>query len=168
MNEIQRLYIRDGLTESEKQFAGVAFDRGVDRIGFARIKSRGDAALFGGHDTRAMKRKLGVSDKKPLADVLPSVTLAAKNLATTMTTYNIEEQDLRGVMPIEREHVDNNASVRRTLTDRGIYPESLQADEDTKKVARRVRADERKLKEEAKGFPRLDIPDGYDDEGIVF
>lgn len=155
MAELQRLQSRHALSESEKQLAGVAFERGVDSKGFARIKSRGDSALFGGHDTRSMKRKLGIADsKKPLADVLPNVTIAAKNLATSMTAYNVEQKDLRGQKPIENEHVSNNRSVRKTLVDRGIRPEELPPEEDTKKVERRVRADERKLLKNPKGFPK--------------
>ena len=152
MQELQRLTERDALSESEKLLAGVAFERGVDSRGFAAIKSKGDKALFGGHDTRSMKRRLGVPEKKALADALPSVTLAAKNLATAMTAHNTEDKDLHGPNEIGREHVDNNASVRETLTSRGIYPEKLPPEEDTKKLERRVKADERKLKKEAKGF----------------
>lgn len=150
--ELQRLQSRHALSESEKQLAGVAFERGVDSKGFAKIKSQGDKALFGGRDTRTMKRRLGVSDSKPLADVLPNVTLAAKNLATSMTAYNAESKDLHGVGQIGSEHVGNNASVRRTLVDRGIYPEDLPPDEDTKKVERRVKSDEKKLLKKPKGF----------------
>lgn len=62
------------------------------------------------------------------------------------------ERDLRGVGPIRDEHVDNNRSVRGTLVSRGIVPEELPAAEDTKKVARRVRADERRLKSDDSGF----------------
>lgn len=152
MGEIERLQSRDALTQSEKQLAGVAFEHGVDSRGFARIKSKGDSALFGGHDTRSMKRRLGVPDRKPLADALPSVTLAAKNLANTMTSHNVEDKELSGEQSIAREHVDNNRSVRSTLTSRGIVPEDLPPEEDAKKLARRVKADERKLEKESHGF----------------
>ncbi len=150
--EIQRLQSRKALSETEKQLASVVFERGVDSRGFARIKSQGDRALFGGHDTKAMKKRLGVSDGKPLADVLPDVTLAAKNLAGAMTAHNVAERDLHGVTNIQNEHVGNNVSVRSTLVERGIYPESLPAEEDTKKVERRLKADERSLPKSEKGF----------------
>lgn len=150
--EIQRLQSRKALSETEKQLAGIAFERGVDSKGFARIKSQGDKALFGGNDTRAMKKRLGVSEKKPLADVLPDVTLAAKNLAGSMTAYNIENKNLYGVVTIGKEHVENNEGVRSTLVDRGIYPEDLPPAEDTKKVERRLKADEKKLSKNEKGF----------------
>lgn len=150
--EIQRLQSRKALAETEKQLAGVAFERGVDSRGFARIKSQGDRALFGGHDTKAMKKKLGISGNKPLADVLPDVTIAAKNLAGAMTAHNVAERDLHGVTSIQNEHVGNNVSVRSTLVERGIYPENLPAEEDTKEVERRLKADERSLPKSEKGF----------------
>lgn len=152
MAEIQRLQERNALSEAEKHLSAVAFERGVDNRGFALIKSRGDKALFGGNDTRAMKRRLGVPDKKPLADALPSVTIAAKNFAATMTAHNVEVNDLSGTSAIGNEHIENNFSVRRTLTARGIYPEDLPAEEDVKKLERRVKADERKLKGKVPGF----------------
>ena len=43
-----------------------------------------------------MKERLGVKDSRPLADFLPTLTIAAKNLATEMTNYNVEEKDLLG------------------------------------------------------------------------
>ena len=152
--EIQRLQSRKALAETEKQLASVAFERGVDSRGFAKIKSQGDRALFGGHDTKAMKKRLGISGNKPLADVLPDVTIAAKNLAGAMTAYNVAERDLHGVTSIQNEHVGNNVSVRSTLVERGIYPENLPAEEDTKKVERRLKADERSLPKSEKGFMR--------------
>ena len=43
-----------------------------------------------------------------MADRLPTLTIAAKNLATEMTNYNVEQKDLRGEMSITAEHVQNN------------------------------------------------------------
>lgn len=152
MGELQRLTARKSLAESEKALAAAAFERGVDDRGFARIKSRGDSALFGGNDTRAMKKRLGVPERAALADFLPDVTIAAKNLANSMTAHNVAENGLDGEAAIRDEHVDNNLSVRETLVSRGIRPEDLPAEEDTKKVERRVKADERRLKSGDTGF----------------
>ena len=86
-----------------------------------------------------MKDRLGVQDKRPLADFLPTLTIAAKNLATEMTNYNVEEKDLQGESAITVEHVENNTSVRDMLGQRGIKPENLPASEDIKKLERRVK-----------------------------
>ena len=122
--------------------------------GFGRIRSRGDQALFGGKSTQEMKKKLGVSDKRPLADFLPTLTIAAKNLATEMTNYNVEEKDLQGESAITSEHVQNNQSVRDTLGSRGIKPEELPPSEDIKKLERRVKSQEKKLVQESGKLPQ--------------
>lgn len=93
---IQRTEARGKLRESEKRLSQNIYERGVDDARFGRIRSKGDQALFGGRSTQEMKEKLGVSDKRPLADFLPTLTIAAKNLATEMTNYNVEEKDLKG------------------------------------------------------------------------
>ena len=80
---------------------------------------------------------------------LPTLTIAAKNLATEMTNYNVEEKDLQGEMAITVEHVENNTSVRDMLGQRGIKPENLPASEDIKKLERRVKREEKKLAEQS-------------------
>ena len=119
---IQRTEARGKLRESEKRLSQNIYERGVDDAGFGRIRSKGDQALFGGRSTQEMKEKLGVSDKRPLADFLPTLTIAAKNLATEMTNYNVEEKDLKGEGAITTEHVQNNTTVREMLGTRGIKP----------------------------------------------
>ena len=49
-----------------------------------------------------------------------------------MTSVNVQTKDLKRVHPIETEHVDNNAAVRKMLTERGIVPEDLPPAEDIK------------------------------------
>ena len=142
---VERMQARERLKESEKRFSQNIYERGVDDAGFARIRSQGDAALFGGYSTKEMKEKMGVKENRPLADFLPTLTIAAKNLATEMTNYNVEEKDLRGENPITMEHVQNNATVRDMLGQRGIKPENLPPAEDIKKLERRVKSQEKTL-----------------------
>ena len=146
---IERTEARGKLRESEKRLSQNIYERGVDDAGFGRIRSKGDQALFGGFTTKQMKERLGVQDKRPLADFLPTLTIAAKNLATEMTNYNVEEKDLQGETAITVEHVENNTSVRDMLGQRGIKPENLPASEDIKKLERRVKREEKKLAEQS-------------------
>jgi hypothetical protein len=91
---------------------------------------------------------------RPLADFLPTLTIAAKNLATEMTNHNVQQDDLHGEPSIAREHVNNNDSVRTMLGQRGILPERLPAEEDIKKLERRVKSDEKKLEKQAGKLPK--------------
>lgn len=142
---IERTEACGKLRESEKRLSQNIYERGVSDEGFGRIRSKGDEALFGGYTTQDMKNRLGVKDNRPLADFLPTLTIAAKNLAAEMTNYNVEEKDLQGEGSITIEHVQNNSSVREMLGQRGIKPENLPASEDIKKLERRVKTQEKKL-----------------------
>jgi DNA-damage-inducible protein D len=154
MQLMRRMEAREKLRASEKTLSDNIFERGVDDAGFGRIRSKGDAALFGGHTTQAMKDKFGITQTRPLADFLPTLTIAAKNLATEMTNHNVQQADLQGEPSITREHVQNNTSVRQMLGQRGIKPETLPPEEDIKKLERRVKADEKKLEKRAGRLPK--------------
>ena len=149
----ERSEARGRLRESEKRLSQNIYERGVDDAGFGRIRSKGDAALFGGNTTQQMKERLGVKSNRPLADFLPTLTIAAKNLATEMTNYNVEQKDLQGESAITVEHVQNNSSVRSMLGERGIKPEELPPAEDMKKLERRAKAAEKKIARESGVLP---------------
>ncbi len=153
---IERTEARGRLRESEKRLSQNIYERGVDDAGFGRIRSKGDHALFGGHTTQEMKERLGVKDTRPLADFLPTVTIAAKNLATEITNFNVEEKDLQGEPAITGEHVQNNRSVRELLGQRGIKPEELPPAEDIKKLERHVKSQEKKLAAQSGKLPEQD------------
>ena len=150
---IERMAARERLRESEKRLSENIYERGVDDAGFGRIRSKGDSALFGGNTTQEMKDKYGVKSGA-LADHLPTLTIAAKNLATEMTNYRVEEKDLQGETAITTEHVQNNTSVRKMLLERGIQPETLPPSEDIKKLERRVKAEEKKMIDQVKPLPQ--------------
>ncbi|MFA5598444.1 MAG: DNA damage-inducible protein D [Pusillimonas sp.] len=148
-----RLDAREKLRESEKTLSQNIYERGVDDEGFGRIRSKGDAALFGGHTTQVMKDRYGITKTRPLADFLPTLTIAAKNLATEMTNHNVHQEDLKGETAITREHIQNNQSVREMLDKRGIKPEELPPEEDIKKLERRIKADEKRIEKQSGKLP---------------
>lgn len=146
----ERFVARNRLIASETELSKLIYERGVDDAGFARIRSKGDEALFGGYDTKKMKNRLNIPDNKPLADFLPTVTITAKNLATEITNFNVKKENLNGEDTITKEHVRNNSDVRNVLTSRGITPEELPAEEDIKKLERRVKKDEKNIANNSK------------------
>ena len=86
-----------------------------------------------------------VPQNRPLADFLPTISIKAKDFAAEMTCVNVQTKDLHGEESITQEHVDNNAAVRKMLTERGIVPENLPPAEDVKKVERRLATEEKKM-----------------------
>ncbi len=136
----ERIRAREKLAATENELSKNVYERGVDSKGFANIRSKGDWALFGGHNTSAMKRKLGIAEKRPLADFLPTITITAKQLATEITNFNVKKNNLKGEKSIVSEHVKNNKDVRGLLGKSGIKPEALPPEEDIKKLERRVKS----------------------------
>ena len=141
--EVERVKARAKLQETERKLSGILYERGVNDQTFAVIRSKGDQALFR-LSTNMMKRKLGMPQGRPLADFLPTISIKAKDFAAEMTSVNVQTKDLQGEASITREHVDNNAAVRKMLTERGIIPENLPPAEDVKKVERRLASEQKK------------------------
>ncbi len=150
----ERLRAREKLVTSETELSKLIYERGVDESGFGRIRSKGDAAMFGGYNTRQMKYRLSIPQNRSLADFLPTVTITAKNLATEITNYNVQQQNLQGEPKITNEHVKNNAAIRKTLIERGIKPENLSPEEDIKKLERRLDSENKKSLQQVKKLKR--------------
>jgi DNA-damage-inducible protein D len=142
--EVERVKARAKLQETERKLSGILYERGVNDKTFAVIRSKGDQALFR-LSTNIMKRKMGMPQSRPLADFLPTISIKAKDFAAEMTSVNVQTKDLQGETAITKEHIDNNAAVRKMLTERGIVPENLPPAEDVKKVERRLASDEKKM-----------------------
>ncbi|HLC74888.1 MAG TPA: DNA damage-inducible protein D [Candidatus Nanoarchaeia archaeon] len=142
---IERINARKKLVEAETELSKLIFERGVDEYGFARIRSKGDEALFGGYKTAQMKDKLSIPQYRALADFLPTITITAKNLATEITNFNVQADNLAGEPTITGEHIKNNKDVRRLLGKSGIEPEHLPAEEDLKKMQKRINEEEKKI-----------------------
>ena len=113
--EVERVKARAKLQETEKKLSGILYERGVNE------------------------------QTRPLADFLPTISIKAKDFAAEMTSVNVQSKDLQGETAITKEHVDNNAAVRKVLTERGIVPENLPAAEDVKKVERRLASEKKKM-----------------------
>lgn len=143
LQEFERLTARQKLTETEKTLSGVIFQQTGSDKNFGLIRSKGDKALFG-YTTQEMKDRLGVPDNRALADFQPTIILKAKDFATEITIFNAKEKSLNTEQHISEEHITNNRSVRKTLIERGIYPEKLPAEEDIKKVGRKLRSDKKR------------------------
>lgn len=151
---IERLTARQKLVASETELSKLIYERGVDDDGFARIRSKGDEALFGGFTTSQMKNRLKIPQSRPLADFLPTITITAKNLAAEITNFNVKRADTKGETDITIEHIKNNADLRKLLAKSDIKPEELPPEEDLKKLERKVKKDEKLIVKISKKIPR--------------
>lgn len=145
INDWERLQAREKLSLSEKELSSIIYEQTGSDKNFGIIRSKGDAALFGGKTTQQMKDRLGVPKERALADFLPTITIKAKDFATEITIFNARERELRTEVAISAEHIKNNKGVRKLLIERGIVPENLPAEEDIKKLERRVKSEEKQI-----------------------
>ena len=157
LGELERLHAREKLSNSEKELSGIIYERGIDGQGFALIKSKGDQALFGGHSTGDMKKRLGIPNNRPLADFLPTITIKAKDFANEITIFNLKKEgSIRSMLGVSGEHEKNNRDVRNLLIQKGITPESLPAEEDVQKLKRKIKGDDRLILKTAKKIKSKD------------
>jgi len=155
-DRIERVKARKKLTGSELELSRETYGRGFEERDFAVLRSKGDEALFGGYTTSEMKRKLEIPANRPLADFLPTISIKAKDFANEITIFKVkEDENLLGVVPISRIHVLNNKEVRDLLIRRGIRPEQLPAEEDVKKVERRLKSENKKSLQKPNSFKEL-------------
>jgi DNA-damage-inducible protein D len=150
---VERLEARQKLSQTEKELSAALYEHGVDDQVFARIRSKGDQAPFGGFTTIQMKRKLGIPESRPLADFLPTITIKAKDFAGEITHFNVKKEGLLGEEQITKEHVKNNQDVRNLLAKSNIFPEDLPPEEDIKKLERRINKENEKLINSVKALP---------------
>lgn len=85
--EVERPSARKKLTLGEKELSGIIYERVGDQMSFARIRSKGDVALFGGLTTQDMKSRLGVPDSRlPTPDPWPTSCPRSRSRRRTSPT----------------------------------------------------------------------------------
>lgn len=85
---------------------------------------------------------------------MSTLNIATKNLATEITNFNVDKEDLQGETAITNEHIQNNQSVRKMLEQRGIKPEELPPEEDIQKLERRVKSDSKRVEKQSSKLPK--------------
>lgn len=143
IKDFERLQARKKLTQTEKQLSELIYEKTWNDKNFWLIRSKWDTALFWWKTTAEMKTRLWIKTWA-LADVLPTILIKAKDFATEITVFNTKEKWLNTENSISNEHITNNKAVRYTLLWRGIIPENIPAEEDIKKVERRIKSEEKK------------------------
>jgi DNA-damage-inducible protein D len=85
-----------------------------------------------------------VPSKRSLADFLPTITIKAKDFANEITIFNLKKDNLaKSVDGISLDHEQNNRDVRKLLLQKGIKPEDLPAEEDVKKLQRKLKSSDK-------------------------
>lgn len=134
----ERVQAYQELKESQRLLAETAYHRGVGEKDFGDILDLGDEALFQ-MPIGELKQRLDIPENRSLDDFAPNITLAAKNLATQMSHFNIHQKGLEGTEQIGAEHAENNQHIRHTLLKAGIQPENIPAETDIRKAKKKLK-----------------------------
>ena len=86
IGEIERLQARQKLSLSEKELSGLIYEYIGDTSGFARIRSKGDMALFGGKTTLQMKGRLAFLTAAPWPIFFPPLPSKPKTSPPKLPT----------------------------------------------------------------------------------
>ena len=101
---------------------------------------------------RELQKLLGYSLWQNFTNVIDKAREACENAGQVVPDHFIDVNKMivagkgaQRTASITQEHVDNNAAVRKMLTERGIIPEDLPPMEDVKKVEHRLANEKKKM-----------------------
>lgn len=136
----RRILLRDEIKTHNKNLASAAKSAGVrEGVDFAVFQTEGYKGLYGGLDVPGIRRRKGLRSNQAILDHMGSTELAANLFRATQTEEKLRREGIRGKTAANRAHYEVGQKVRQTIKDiGGQMPETLPAQEDIKKVARRL------------------------------
>ncbi len=134
IEDSKRLNAREKFRKSERQIEETIFNRGIQLpVEFATFKNKGIQALYW-TSVKHLKEKRNIPKNRALADFDSELELKAKDFAYAITDHNIKEKKLEWKDELEGELVENSKVTRKSLLERWIVPENLEAQKDLKKI----------------------------------
>jgi DNA-damage-inducible protein D len=136
----RRVLLRDEIKTHNRHLASAAKNAGVrEGLDFAIFQTEGYKGLYGGLDVPGIRRRKGLTAKQSILDHMGSTELAANLFRATQTEEKLRREGIKGKDAANRAHFEVGAKVRQTIKDLGgDMPERLPAQEDIKKVGRRL------------------------------
>ncbi|MDO8171656.1 DNA damage-inducible protein D [Acetobacter tropicalis] len=136
----RRVLLRNEIKTHNKHLASAAKNAGVkEGLDYAIFQTEGYKGLYGGLDVPGIRRKKGLTSRQPILDHMGSTELAANLFRATQTEEKLRREGVRGKRAANQAHYDVGAKVRQTIKDiGGDMPETLPAEEDVKKIGRRL------------------------------
>jgi DNA-damage-inducible protein D len=146
---VERLLIRDDISERERSLAGVAKASGIQY--YAYFQNEGYRGMYN-MNLGSLKEYKGVERSDCLLDYMGKEELAANLFRITQTEAKIKTESIRGQRSLETAAFEVGRKVRNTMQEiSGMRPENLPITEDIKKVRSG-------LKQAHKQFVKIDSP----------
>lgn len=141
--EIDRILIREELTEGNKSLAKAASQAGV--IDFAKFQNAGYLGMYNMLSWQLEKRR-GVAKGK-LMDNMGRTELAANLFRITQTEERIRNRNIKGQDALEATHRKVGAEVRKIVTENvGKPPEALPQERELPEVKKQLKQGYRNMK----------------------
>lgn len=136
----RRVLLRDEIKTHNRHLASAAKSAGVNEgLDFAIFQTQGYKGLYGGLDVAGIRRRKRLSSKQAILDHMGSTELAANLFRATQTEEKLRRESIQGKEAANRTHYEVGRKVRQTIKEiGGDMPETLPAEEDIKKVGRRL------------------------------
>lgn len=152
-NEMDRLLIRDELSEGNKVLSSTAKRAGADD--FARFQDAGYMGLYN-MQVWQLKNRRGLDKSAKLADYMGRTELAANLFRVTQTEERIRNKGVRGQAALEATHHDVGREVRDIVKrNTGNAPENLPQEKQLPEVRKELKKGYSKmLKADAKKRPK--------------
>lgn len=146
-NDMDRLLIREELTDGNKSLNSIAKQAGViDYARFANAGYRGMYNMF----SMGLEKKRGIKKGK-LMDYMGRTELAANLFRITQTEERIKNQKVNGQSALEKTHYEVGREVRDiVIKNTGKAPENLPQEKELPAVKKELKQGYRKMQKEDK------------------
>lgn len=143
-NEIDRILIRDELTEGNKSLTGLAKQSGV--INYAYFQDAGYRGLYN-MNLNELRRKRKIDPKvKNIADLMGRTELAANLFRITQTEERIKSKNVFGQTGLERTHYEVGREVRGMVQRNvGKNPENLELEKELPEIKKELKQGYKKM-----------------------
>lgn len=149
--DVERVLIREELSDHEKALSSAAKNAGVEGPGFALFQNAGYRGMYN-MNLSQLKTLKGVPSSRSPLDFMGKTELAANLFRITQTEEKMRNEHISGQRLAEHTAESVGRKVRDTMREiSGVLPEYLPAAEDIKQV-------KGALKHSAKEFAKLDAP----------
>ena len=146
-NDVDRLLIRDELTDGNKSLASTARNAGV--VDYAKFQNAGYRGMYNMLSCQLEERR-GVKHGT-LPDTMGRTELAANLFRVTQTEESIKRHGVTGQRDLEHTHYQIGREVRRIVEkNTGVAPENLPQERRLPDVKKELRLGYRKMRKEDK------------------
>jgi len=144
VNKIDRIVIRDEISERETSLSSVANQAKVTNYGF--FQNAGYRGMYN-MNLGKLKEMRGIDSKRSPLDFMGKEELAANLFRITQTELKIKQEGINGQSRLENAAQSVGKEVRQTMIKiSGIAPEKLKIEQDIKEVKKDLKAKNKNIK----------------------